>query len=438
MLIKEKNKIGMFRWVICFLLFCITTINYMDRQIIGLLEPDYLAKEFGWNEIDYANITAAFLFAYAIGPVLMGIFIDKIGVRYGMFIVAFFWSLATAMHAAVHEFNILGLTITSTLGFMFCRVCLGIFEGGNFPAAIRAVSTWFPKKEVSLANGLFNSGSNMGAIVAPVIVPILAVQFGWRMSFLSLGVIGVVWVVFWLMFYNSPRQSKYVKQSEIDYIESDSSVEEQKNAEPENKISWLSLFKNRSVLAYAVGMAMSSPIWWFYLFWIPKFLKKEFNLSVMDQMPMLAAIYLIAAIGSVAGGAISSWFITRGKSLNFARKTSLLICALCVLPVFFAPIVPSAWIATLLVGLAGAAHQGFSANLYAIVCDVAPKKVVASVTGIGTTMAAVVSLFCFLVVGHVLEAMGSYTGIFAVASLAYVVATLIMQIISPKLDKIRA
>ncbi|MDY6068859.1 MAG: MFS transporter [Opitutales bacterium] len=438
MLIKEKNKIGMFRWVICFLLFCITTINYMDRQIIGLLEPDYLAKEFGWNEIDYANITAAFLFAYAIGPVLMGIFIDKIGVRYGMFIVAFFWSLATAMHAAVHEFNILGLTITSTLGFMFCRVCLGIFEGGNFPAAIRAVSTWFPKKEVSLANGLFNSGSNMGAIVAPVIVPILAVQFGWRMSFLSLGVIGVVWVVFWLMFYNSPRQSKYVKQSEIDYIESDSSVEEQKNAEPENKISWLSLFKNRSVLAYAVGMAMSSPIWWFYLFWIPKFLKKEFNLSVMDQMPMLAAIYLIAAIGSVAGGAISSWFITRGKSLNFARKTSLLICALCVLPVFFAPIVPSAWVATLLVGLAGAAHQGFSANLYAIVCDVAPKKVVASVTGIGTTMAAVVSLFCFLVVGHVLEAMGSYTGIFAVASLAYVVATLIMQIISPKLDKIRA
>ncbi len=438
MLIKEKNKLGMFRWVICFLLFCITTINYMDRQIIGLLEPDYLAKEFGWNEIDYANITAAFLFAYAIGPVLMGIFIDKIGVRYGMFIVAFFWSLATAMHAAVHEFNILGLTITSTLGFMFCRVCLGIFEGGNFPAAIRAVSTWFPKKEVSLANGLFNSGSNMGAIVAPVIVPILAVQFGWRMSFLSLGVIGVVWVVFWLMFYNSPRQSKYVKQSEIDYIESDSSVEEQKNAEPENKISWLSLFKNRSVLAYAVGMAMSSPIWWFYLFWIPKFLKKEFNLSVMDQMPMLAAIYLIAAIGSVAGGAISSWFITRGKSLNFARKTSLLICALCVLPVFFAPIVPSAWVATLLVGLAGAAHQGFSANLYAIVCDVAPKKVVASVTGIGTTMAAVVSLFCFLVVGHVLEAMGSYTGIFAVASLAYVVATLIMQIISPKLDKIRA
>lgn len=438
MLIKEKNKIGMFRWVICFLLFCITTINYMDRQIIGLLEPDYLAKEFGWNEIDYANITAAFLFAYAIGPVLMGIFIDKIGVRYGMFIVAFFWSLATAMHAAVHEFNILGLTITSTLGFMFCRVCLGIFEGGNFPAAIRAVSTWFPKKEVSLANGLFNSGSNMGAIVAPVIVPILAVQFGWRMSFLSLGVIGVVWVIFWLMFYNSPRQSKYVKQSEIDYIESDSSAEEQKSDEPEKKISWLSLFKNRSVLAYAVGMAMSSPIWWFYLFWIPKFLKKEFNLSVMDQMPMLAVIYLIAAIGSVAGGAISSWFIARGKSLNFARKTSLLICALCVLPVFFAPIVPSAWVATLLVGLAGAAHQGFSANLYAIVCDVAPKKVVASVTGIGTTMAAVVSLFCFLVVGHVLEAMGSYTGIFAVASVAYVVATLIMQIISPKLDKIKA
>ncbi len=427
-----KNKIGNFRWIICALLFAITAINYMDRQIIGLLKPE-LAQEFGWTEVDYSNIVAAFQIAYAIGSILMGMLIDKIGVRWGMVTVAFFWSVATAVHGLVHPFDIWGLTFTSAMGFMAARVGLGIFEGGNFPAAIRSVSTWFPRKEVALATGLFNTGSNIGAVVAPIIVPILAISFGWRMSFVTLGIIGIIWIAFWLMFYNSPEKSKFISKSELDYIKKDPAGQgdvEQK------KIPWLSLLKYRQVCAFSVGMFMTSPIWWFYLFWMPSFLHAKFNMPLTEQMPLLATIYLMAGFGSVAGGWISSSLIAKGKSLNFARKIALLICALFVVPVFFAPFTTSPWVVAILVGFAGAAHQGYSANLYSIVGDVAPKNTIASITGLGTTCAAVGALVLSKCIGYILDATNNnYTLIFAFASLAYVFATMLIHILSPRLTK---
>jgi len=428
-------KNGYFRWVICALLFAITAINYMDRQIIGLLKPE-LEAEFGWTEIDYSNIVAAFQIAYATGSILMGILIDKIGVRRGMIIVAFFWSLATAAHAFVHDFDILGFTFTSTMGFMAARVGLGIFEGGNFPAAIRSVSTWFPRKEVALATGIFNSGSNIGAIIAPVIVPMLALSLGWRMSFVALGAFGLVWIVFWVALYAAPEKSKFASPSELEYISSDPAS--RGNVESK-KIPWLSLVKYRQVLAFAVGMFISSPIWWFYLFWMPSFLHARFGLPLAAQMPLLAVIYAMACFGSVGGGWISSALIARGKSMNFSRKAALFICALFVCPVFFAPLTDSAWTVAILVGLAGAAHQGYSANLYSIVGDVAPKSIIASITGFGTTCAAIGAIVFSKSVGYILDAAdGNYTLIFAFASFAYVLATVLMHLISPRLEKMRA
>jgi len=427
-----NNKIGYFRWVICCLLFAITAINYMDRQIIGLLKPA-LEEEFGWSEIDYSNIVAAFQIAYAVGSVLMGMLIDKIGVRWGMVVVAFFWSAATAAHALVHPFDLFGLSITSAMGFMAARVGLGIFEGGNFPAAIRSVSTWFPRKEVALATGIFNTGSNVGAIVAPIIVPILAYSLGWRMSFAALGAAGVIWIAFWIFLYSAPDKSRFVSAAELDYIKKDPAG---RGDQPQKKIPWLSLLKYRQVCAFSAGMFLTSPIWWFYLFWMPSFLHKQFGLDLKAQMPLLATIYLMACFGSVAGGWISSALIARGKTLNFSRKIALLVCALFVCPVFFAPHTSSAWVVAILVGFAGAAHQGYSANLYSIVGDVAPKSSIASITGLGTTCAAVGALVLSKSIGYILEATNNnYTLIFAFASVAYVAATLAMHIISPRLEK---
>ncbi len=404
----------------------------MDRQIIGLLKPE-LEAEFGWNEIDYSNIVAAFQIAYAIGSIAMGLMIDKLGVKWGMSIVAFFWSVATAIHALVHPFDIFGLTVTSAMGFMLARVALGIFEGGNFPAAIRSVSTWFPKKEVALATGIFNSGSNIGAIVAPMIVPLLAMYLGWRMSFVCLGVAGIAWIFIWLIFYSSPEKSHFISKAEFEYIARDRN---EPSADKSKKIPWRDLLKYEQVRAFCAGMFISSPIWWFYLFWIPTFMHKQFHLPLAQQTPYLATIYALACFGSIAGGGISSALLARGLSPNFSRKIALLICAMFVCPVFFAPHTDSPWLVAILVGFAGAAHQGYSANLYSIVGDVAPKNIVASITGLGTTCAAVGAIALSKGVGHILEATGNnYTPIFAFASLAYVFATLIMHILSPKLEK---
>lgn len=426
-------KIPKFRWIICGLLFAITAINYMDRQIIALLKPQ-LEGDFGWSEIDYSNIVAVFQFAYAVGSVLMGIFIDKIGVRRGMAMVAFFWSLATAAHAFVCEFDIFGITVSATIGFMIARVGLGLFESGNFPASVRSVATWFPRSEVALANGFFNSGSNVGAIVAPVIVPVLALALGWRMSFFVLGVLGIVWILFWLLLYSAPEKSKYITKGELKHINSNAG--EPEKSEEEKPISFWELLKRRQIYAFAVGTAIASPVWFFYLFWMPTFLNRQFNLSIAEQTPYLVLIYLMACVGSVGGGWISSSLLKRGKSLNFSRKMSLFICAFLVCPVFFAPHTSSAVIAALLVGLAGASHQGFLANLYALISDVAPKNSVATITGFGTMCAAATSIAASKSIGYILEsANGNYTLIFAFASISYLFAAVLIHMISPHLKK---
>ncbi|MBS1485577.1 MAG: MFS transporter, partial [Opitutales bacterium] len=308
-----QNKGSNFKWFVCFLLFLITAINYMDRQVIGLLKGT-LSEQFQWDEYDFSYIIMGFQCAYAVGSFLMGYLIDKVGVRKGFVIVAFFWSVATAAHALA----------SSVLGFLLARIMLGLFEGGNFPAAVRAVSTNFPKSERALANGLFNSGSNVGAIVAPLLIPLIAAFHSWQASFVTLGLLGLVWIAIWYFSYGEKPAANFADEAEEEQVE------------PQKKVSWLKLLTYGSSWAYIVGMAMSGPIWWFYLFWTPNFLEKNYNASLSDIAAPLALIYSIACVGSVGGGWISSELIKRGKSVNFSRKIALLICACCVCPVAFA------------------------------------------------------------------------------------------------------
>lgn len=408
----QKNSSN-FKWFVCFLLFVITAINYMDRQVIGLLKGT-LSEEFHWDEYDFSYIIMGFQCAYAVGSFLMGYLIDKVGVRKGFVIVAFFWSLATAAHALAG----------SVLGFLLARVMLGLFEGGNFPAAVRAVSTNFPKSERALANGIFNSGSNVGAIAAPLLIPLIAAFHSWQASFVALGALGIVWIVVWYIYYGEKPATNFDDEAE------------EKPLEPQKKVSWFELMTHSSAWAYIVGMAMSGPIWWFYLFWTPGFLEKNFNAGLADIAAPLALIYAIACVGSVAGGWISSALIKRGKSVNFSRKIALLICACCVCPVAFAQSSPNMWIAATLIGIAGAAHQGFSANLYAMAGDVAPKNLVASLTGCGTAFSSAASFVLSLTIAYIVSITGSYEILFYGASVSYLLALLIIHILSPKLKPI--
>lgn len=408
-----QNKGSNFKWFVCFLLFLITAINYMDRQVIGLLKGT-LSEQFQWDEYDFSYIIMGFQCAYAVGSFLMGYLIDKVGVRKGFVIVAFFWSVATAAHALA----------SSVLGFLLARIMLGLFEGGNFPAAVRAVSTNFPKSERALANGLFNSGSNVGAIVAPLLIPLIAAFHSWQASFVTLGLLGLVWIAIWYFSYGEKPAANFADEAEEEQVE------------PQKKVSWLKLLTHGSSWAYIVGMAMSGPIWWFYLFWTPNFLEKNYNASLSDIAAPLALIYSIACVGSVGGGWISSELIKRGKSVNFSRKIALLICACCVCPVAFAQSAPDMWIAASLIGLAGAAHQGFSANLFAMASDVAPKNLVASLTGCGTAFSSATSFVLSLTIAHIVSITGSYETIFYGASVSYLVALVIIHILSPKLKPI--
>ena len=408
----QKNSSN-FKWFVCFLLFVITAINYMDRQVIGLLK-ETLSEEFHWNEYDYSYIIMGFQCAYAVGSFLMGYLIDRVGVRKGFVIVAFFWSLATAAHALAG----------SVLGFLLARVMLGLFEGGNFPAAVRAVSTNFPKSERALANGLFNSGSNVGAIAAPLLIPFIAAFHSWQASFVALGVLGLVWIVIWYFTYGEKPAANFDDE------------DGETRAKPQKKASWFELMTHGSSWAYIVGMAMSGPIWWFYLFWTPSFMEKNFKAGLADVAAPLALIYAIACVGSVAGGWISSALIKRGNSVNFSRKIALLICACCVCPVAFAQSAQNMWIAACLIGLAGAAHQGFSANLYAMAGDVAPKNLVASLTGCGTAFSSAASFVLSLTIAHIVSITGSYEILFYGASVSYLLAVLIIHILSPKLKPI--
>lgn len=413
------TRVGRVRWGICALLFFATTINYIDRQMISVLKPT-LQAEYGWDETTYANIVFSFQLAYAIGYIIFGRLIDKIGARYGYSLAATIWGLAAMAHAGAR-----GAT-----DFMIARFALGLGESGNFPAGVKAVTEWFPKKERAFAIGIFNAGANVGAIVTPLIAPFLVLWFGWRAAFLFTGAIVFVWLAVWWTVYRHPRAKNNLSQAELAHIESDP-------ADPPGSVRWLPLLRHRQTWAYAAGRFLIDPVWWFFLFWLPDFFSKQHGLDLKTFGPPLAAIYIISDFGSVGGGWLSSKLIKRGWSINRGRKTAMLVCALCVPPVMLAPGVDNVWTAVLLIGLATAAHQGFSANLFTLPSDLFPRKSVGAIIGIGGTMGAVGGMFMAKFTGFVLDATGSYMPMFVLAGSMYLIALLVIHLLVPRMEEAR-
>jgi len=369
--------IGKYRWTICSLVFFATTINYLDRAVISLLKP-YLETAFHWNSGDYANIEIAFKLAYSIGMVGVGRIIDKLGTKIGYALSTTLWSIAAMGHAIV----------SSTLGFGIARGFLGITEAGNFPAAIKTTAEWFPQRERALATGIFNSGANVGAIIAPLSVPFIAEHYGWQWAFIITGALGFIWLVLWMLVYDTPANSKRLSKAEFDYINADIPVglpAESALVEEKPKTSWATLLGFRQTWAFVIGKFLTDPIWWFYLFWLPDFLGKQYHLTGTAIALPVAGVYILSSIGSVGGGYLPMSFIKRGMPAFQARKTAMLVIALCVFPIVFAQYLGqlNMWLAVLVIGIAAAAHQAWSANIFTTVSDMFPKRAVGSVTGIG-------------------------------------------------------
>jgi ACS family hexuronate transporter-like MFS transporter len=403
------------RWIVCTLLLFATTINYIDRQVLGILAPT-LQKEIGWNEVQYGYIVTAFQAAYAIGLLLVGRILDIIGTKLGFAVAIVFWSISAMAHALAR----------TPIGFGLARFGLGLGEAGNFPAAIKTVAEWFPKRERAFATGVFNSGSNVGAIVAPAIVPFIALTWGWQTAFLITGAIGFLWLGLWLWLYQPPEKHPRLSEGELAYIRSDPQ-------EASTPIPWLRLATVRQTWAFSIGKFLTDPIWWFYLYWIPKFLNEKHGLTLGKLGPPLIAIYLVADVGSIGGGWLSSAFIRRGWSINAARKTAMLVCALCVVPIMFASQVTSVWSAVALISLAAAAHQGWSANLFTTASDMFPRRAVGSVVGMGGMAGAIGGMLIATGTGHLLQLTGNYHTVFVVAGLAYLVALGMIHLIAPRL-----
>lgn len=408
-----------YRWVICALLFFATTINYIDRQVIGILKQT-LEVQFRWSEKDYADIVFAFQFAYAAGYLLAGRFMDLVGVRVGYALAVTVWSVAAAGHAMMR----------TVFGFQAARFGLGLAEGGNFPAAIKTVSEWFPRKERALATGIFNAGSNVGALMTPLLAPWLTLKYGWQAGFVVTASLGLLWLVAWWLIYEQPQRHRRVLPGELAYIQSDP-------PDPPARISWWQLLGHRQTWAFSTGMFLSAPIWWMYLYWVPDFLHKKHGLNLLQIGPPLVVIYLMTDVGSIGGGWLSSRLIKGGWSVNAARKTALLVCALCVAPIFFASQVSSLWLAVFLIGLAASAHQGFSANLFTLVSDMVPRKAVSSVVGIGGMMGAIGGMFIAKFMGFILDKTGSYLIPFALPGVAYLTALLIIHLLLPRLEPMK-
>jgi ACS family hexuronate transporter-like MFS transporter len=408
-------RIGRYRWVICALLFLATVINYVDRQMLGVLKP-VLSEDLGWSETDYANIVFWFQAAYAVSYVLFGRFIDRIGARWGYAVAFIIWQIAHIAHAGARELS----------HFIAVRIALGAGEAGSFPAGLKAVTEWFPKRERAFATGIFNAGSNVGAIVTPLLVPAITLTMGWRAAFVITGVVSLLWLVVWLWIYRAPRENKIVRAPELAHIESDP-------PDPEAKVGWLAVVLKRETWAFALAKFLTDPIWWMFLFWLPDFFAKTYDLDLKSFGPPLVAVYLLADVGSVAGGWLSLRLMRRGHSINVARKTAMLVCALLVTPVVFAQQVDQLWLAVLIIGVAAAAHQGFSANLFNLPGDVFPRRAVASVVGIGGMLGAVGGMLMAKYTGYVLDKLGTYTPMFIVAALAYLIGLAIVHVLSPRL-----
>ncbi len=415
-----ETRVGRYRWVVCGLLFAATAINYIDRQMIGVLEPNYLRPEFHWTEGDYAHIVIYFQLAYAIGYLGFGKIVDWIGARAGYAIAVTIWTIAHVLHGGVGSIS----------QFTMARFGLGIGESGNFPAGVKAVTDWFPAKERALAIGWFNAGSNVGAIITPLIVPAITIAFGWRMAFVMTGIFGVVWLVAWLALYRDPVKHKYVTAAELAHIRQDPV-----DPEVQPKGLWGKLFTKRETWAYALGKFFIDPIWWFYLFWLPKFLNHQYGLDLVHFGVPVAAIYLMSDVGSVAGGWMSSRMLRAGATPNRARKLTMLICAICILPIVSTQWIDGVWLNVLIIGLAAAGHQAFSANLYTLPSDLFPRYAVGSVIGIGGTVGALGGMGFSYLVGKVLDQTGNYGVLFVIAGGAYFVALLAVQLLSPRLAR---
>lgn len=409
---------GHVRWLICALLFFAATVNYMDRQVIGLLKPT-LQLQLGWSEIGYSRIIIAFQVAYGLSLLFIGKWIDRIGTRVGFAVAVLFWSVSAMAHAAA----------TSVFQFGVARFSLGIGEAGSFPASIKAVAEWFPKKERALATGLFNSGANVGAFLAPLMVRWLTYRFGWRMAFIGTGALGIVWILAWLALYHKPEESGLVSARELRLIQSDSETV------TATAVPWRTMVRLRQAWAVALGKFFTDPIWWVYLFWTPDFLNRNFKLDLSGVALPLFVIYTGASVGSVGGGWLSSALLKRGWNENASRKTAMLACALAVTPVVFAARTSHAWVAVLLVALAAGAHQGWSANIYTLASDMFPRGAVASVVGFGTLLGSIGGMIMSYGVGDILQRSGSYVLVFAIAGMAYLVALGFVQILVPRLTQ---
>ena len=425
------------RWLICALLFFAAAINYIDRQVIGILKPT-LQEQFHFDEQDYAAIVFTFQAAYAIGLLLSGRIMDRIGVRRGFALAVVVWSIGAVMHGAADWLPWLRIPTLSidppavvflggaTAGLALSRLVLGLGEAGNFPASIKAVAEWFPKKERALATGIFNSGTNIGALVTPLVVPWITLAYGWQWAFVITGVLGFGWVIWWFVSYRDPEMHPGVNAAELAIIQSDP-------VEKTAAIPWSRLLPHRQTWAFAAGKFLTDPIWWLYLFWVPDFLGRNHGLDLKTMGLPLVVIYLVADVGSIGGGWLSSHLIKRGWSTNAARKTAMLVCALAVVPMLAAAQVKSLWMAVALVSIAAAAHQGWSANLFTLVSDMFPKRAVGSVVGIGGMAGSVGGMLIALVVGAILQKTGSYVPIFVMAASAYLVALVIIQLLVPQL-----
>jgi ACS family hexuronate transporter-like MFS transporter len=409
------------RWWICALLFFATTINYIDRQVFAILAPQ-LQTEIGWTEIEYGYIVTAFQLFYAIGLLLVGKWIDFLGTKKGFILSIIVWSLAAMSHAFAR----------TPIGFGLARIALGIGESGNFPAAIKTISEWFPRKERALATGIFNSGSNIGAILAPLLVPIIALNFGWQAAFIITGFLGFIWLFFWLRLMNRPEEHKGINAAELDLIKADT------EEDLEKPTSIWEIMHTRKVWAIAIGKFMTDPIWWFFLYWLPKFLNTTYGLK-LDKigLPLITA-YLIADVGSIGGGWLSSKFLQMGWSINAARKTTLLICAILVVPIYWVSGIDELWPAVILIGLGMAAHTGWSANMYTLATDFFPKKDIGTVVGFIGMAGAVGGMLMASATGHLLQATGSYQILFIVAASMYGIALLIIHLLVPNMDAVKS
>jgi MFS transporter, ACS family, hexuronate transporter len=425
----KQTNLGNYRWAICGLLFFATTINYIDRQILGLLKPT-LELEFNWSETDYANIVMTFAACYAFGYIIFGNIIDKVGSKLGYSISIIIWSIAAILHAFVK----------STFGFGVVRALLGLGESGNFPAAVKATAEWFPKRERALATGIFNSGTSIGAVAAPIMVPWLLGSYGWQEAFIITGALGFIWLIFWVLFYEVPSRHKKITTEELNYIHSDNEAAGQENAPP---IKWTTLLRLKQTWVFIMGKLLTDPIWWFFLFWLPSYFATTFSLDLKKPSLHLAIVYTATTFGSIGGGYVSSMLIARGWAPLRARKTTLLIFAFAVLPIILAQFATDIWFAVGIISIAAAAHQAWSANIFTIVSDIFPKRAVSSVVGLGGMAGSIGSTLFPLLVGALLDYYkeagnigAGYNILFVICGLAYIVAWLIIHSLTSRMKPV--